>query len=279
MGYDPEVLKRVRQMNIMDDMMFQKMAEDPGFCEELISTILEKPVSVVETIPQNSIKNLQGRSVILDALCSMEDGQLTNVEVQKADDDDHIRRMRYNSACMIANITNPGDKFEKVPDVCSIFISKFDVFQSNKTIYHVDKMVRETGMHLEDGHRIIYVNTKVNDGSDIAQLMQLFVDNDAYDFKKFPRCSNRKMQFKMTEEGEAGMCDLVEEYAQKVAKKAAEEAAAEAAKKAAEETAELIRKTTIIKMLKRGDTIEEIHEIYSDVGEEEIRKMEQEDVK
>ncbi|MDD3360648.1 MAG: hypothetical protein PHW34_03150 [Hespellia sp.] len=83
MGYNPEVIKRVRQLNIMDDVMFQKMAEDKAFCSEILSAILMENVTVVETIAQNSIKNLQGRSVILDALCATSDQRMVNVEVQK----------------------------------------------------------------------------------------------------------------------------------------------------------------------------------------------------
>ena len=81
----------VRQLNIIDDTLFQKMAEDVEFCEEMISTILQQNVIVKEVTSQNSIKNLQGRSVVLDALCELENGKDCNVEVQKADDDDHQR--------------------------------------------------------------------------------------------------------------------------------------------------------------------------------------------
>ena len=57
----------VQELNIIDDTLFQKMAEDIGFCEEMISTILGEKVIVKEVTPQNSVKNLQGRSVVLDA--------------------------------------------------------------------------------------------------------------------------------------------------------------------------------------------------------------------
>ena len=124
----------VKQLNIIDDTLFQKMAEDPGFCEEVISTVLEQKVTVKEVTPQNSIKNLQGRSVTLDALCELENGKECNVEVQKANDDDHQRRVRYNTSCITANITDPGVKFKDVPNVIGIYISKFDMFQSGKTV-------------------------------------------------------------------------------------------------------------------------------------------------
>ena len=72
-----------QELNIIDDSLFQKMAEDMGFCEEMISTILGQKVIINNFVPQNSIKNLQGRSVVLDALCTLENGKECNVEVQK----------------------------------------------------------------------------------------------------------------------------------------------------------------------------------------------------
>lgn len=57
-----EVQAIVQQLNIIDDTLFEKMAEDQEFCEEVISTILEQKVTVKKVTPQNSVKNLQGRS-------------------------------------------------------------------------------------------------------------------------------------------------------------------------------------------------------------------------
>ena len=212
-----EVLEIIQQLNIIDDTLFQKMAEDIDFCEEMISTILERTVKILQVIPQNSIKNLQGRSVILDALCEMEDGGVVNIEVQKSDDDSHIKRVRYNTSCITANITDTGTKFEFVPDVIGIYISKFDVFKMGKTVYHIDRVIRENGEIQHNGLQEIYVNAKVNDGSDIADLMSIFINPEKYDFKKFPKISKRKKQFKENE-GDLTMCDLVENYANKKAK-------------------------------------------------------------
>lgn len=54
------------------------------------------------------------------------------------------------------------------------------------------------------------------------------------------------------------MCDIVEEYAEKRAKEATKECAAQE------------RKNVIKKMLNRGDTIEEILEIYPEMDESAI---------
>ena len=213
----------VHELNIIDDTLFQKMAEDPEFCEEMISTILGEKVIVKEVTPQNSIRNLLGRTVVLDALCVSENEKEYCVEVQKADDDDHQRRVRYNASCVTANITEPGTKFRQVPNVCAIYITKFDMFKGGKTVYHIDRVVRETGTVLDNGLQEIYVNTKINDGTEVAELMHIYTVKDAYDFEKFPKVSKRKKQFKENEGGQGEVCELVENYARKRAEQEAKD--------------------------------------------------------
>ncbi len=147
------------------------------------------------------------------------------MEVQKANDDNHERRVRYNASCITANIMEPGTKFEKVPDVISIFISKFDIFGDGKTVYHVQRVVRETGKVRDNGFYEIYVNTKIKDGTDIAELMKIFSESDAYDFEKFPKTSKRKRQFKLGEGSEGKMCEAVENFGKECAKEAVMESA------------------------------------------------------
>ena len=260
-----KTLKSVEQLNVIDDSLFQKMAEDIGFCEEMISTILDEKVKVLEVIPQDTIKNLQGRSVVLDALCELEDSSRCNVEVHKADDDDHVKRVRYNASCITANVTEPGTKFEKVPDVISIFISKFDIFKANKTVYHIDRVIRETGEMNDNGWKEIYVNTKVDDGSDIAELMRIFKEQSAYNFEKFPKTSTRKKHFLQNVGGKQEMCEIVENYAKEYAKEYAEEQT----KKQAEIIAEnLFKSGASFELIKNGiETLsdEELLVIYNKV--------------
>ena len=81
---------------------------------------------------------------------------------------------------LTANITDPGTKFEYVPDVCVVFISRFDMFKDGIPLYHVDRVVRETEKVVDNGFEEIYVNAAVNDGSDVSELMEVFVSETAY---------------------------------------------------------------------------------------------------
>ena len=64
---------------------------------------------------------------------------------------------------------------------------------------------------MENGFHEIYVNTKINDGSDIAELMGFFEDSTGY-HDKFPNLSNRVRLFKVTEEGVTYMSSVIENY-------------------------------------------------------------------
>ena len=172
-----EVESIVAQLRAIDDIMFRKLCENIAFVEEILRVILEDDkITVVEVIPQNSLQNLRGRSVILDAYCRLSNGSYCNVEVQRSDSDDHFRRVRYHAACITANVVDPGERFEQVDDLVVVYISEFDPFDEGRTVYHVRNMVEETGCAVLDGLREIYVNTKHNDGSEIAELMQCLLE-------------------------------------------------------------------------------------------------------
>ncbi len=210
MSNKARIREQAKKLNPIDDLMFRKMAEDINFCEEILRVIMQDPeLTVLESTPQFSGTNLQGRSVIMDAKCRTGSGKEVNIEVQQANDDNHQKRVRYHAAILTTNITDPGLKFEHIPDVCIVFISRFDIFKGKKALYHVDRIVRETGEIVNNGFEEIYVNAKARDGSDVSELMKIFVEDEAYN-NKFPHTSENKHRYKMTEGGQQIMCEIME---------------------------------------------------------------------
>lgn len=252
-----EIRERVERLNIIDDTLFQKMAEDIGFCEEMISTVMNESVKVMQVIPQDTIKNLQGRSVIVDALCEKQDGTFINVEVQKSDNDNHQKRVRYNASCITANITEPGIKFEKVPDLIMIYISQFDIFKGKEIVYHVDRTIRELNTKVHNGMEEIYVNAEAKDGSALAELMRIYTNLDAYNYERFPNTSKRKADLKKSKEGVKMMCDIVEEYAEKQSKIAVRQTEEKLAGKLLREGMTIEKVVSMMEML----TIEDVEKI------------------
>lgn len=210
---------RVAKLRPIDDVFFEALAQNPKVCQEILRVILEDDKLVVnDVITQNSERNIYGRSVRLDALCTLGTGEKCNIEVQRSDNDDHLRRARFNASVITAINSDPGTKFENVKDVCIVYISQFDVFKQGKTIYHVDKMIRETGTYVDDGLREIFVNTAVNDGSDISKLMSCFLA-ETVNNPKFPELSKEVKRLKETKGGLDIMCDIMEQYNQEAVDK------------------------------------------------------------
>ena len=205
-----QIREEAKKLNPIDDLMFRKMVEDKDFCQEILRVILGDPkLIVVSNHPQHSLTNLQGRSVVLDAHCILGDESEVDIEVQKANDDDHQRRVRYNGSVLTSNIVDPGEKFRKVPNICVVFISRFDIFKKGLSVYHVDRVVRETGETVSNGFSEVYVSALVRDGSDVSELMKVFTEDASYN-EKFPFTSKCKERYKKTKEGIEEMCDIME---------------------------------------------------------------------
>ena len=95
-----------------------------------------------------------------------------------------------------------------------MFISKFDIFEGGLPLYHIDKIVRETGQVIEDGLTEIYVNAAVDDGSKLAKLMKVFTNNDVYNEADFPVTSEIKARFKKDEGGTVKMDATLQKWMQ-----------------------------------------------------------------
>lgn len=207
----------VSKLNVMDDVFFQKMAEDSEVTEEILRIILEKPkLKVIDSQVQRYLRNTGAHSVILDLLCEDENHAFINCEVQKEDDDDHQKRVRFNRSNIDTVFTEKGIDYKELPDVYMVFISKFDTFHENRTIYHINRVIAETGTIVENGTHEIYVNTAIDDKSDIAELMQYF-KKSVGEHQNFQKLCKRVKYFKESQKGVSDMCQLVEDYAQKYA--------------------------------------------------------------
>lgn len=238
-----EMKKLVTEYRLIDDVFFEVFAKDLLACQEILRTILEDQELVVkEVIVQSDERNLFGRSVRLDALCTLGDGSLCNIEIQRSDNDDHLRRARFNAASITVKNSSTGTDFRDVTDVYVVYISETDILKGGLTIYHIDNVIRENGVVVDDGLHEIFVNAAVKDGTDISDLMSCFVQKDVNN-PKFPEVTRRFQELKNTEGGLNSMCDIMEKYMKEGVEKARAEARAEAIAEARAEAIETAAKT------------------------------------
>mgnify|MGYP000895367340 FL=1 len=205
-----EDLQRLRGFRLLDDDFMTKVFEDIQCAELLLRIILnDEGIHVLEVHSQRGIKNLQGRSVKLDILAVDSHNRVFNVEVQRSDRGAGAKRARYNSALIDANVTEPGDQYEDLNETFVIFITENDVMKAGLPIYHIDRVVRETGKLFEDEEHIIYVNSQIKDETKLGRLMHDFSCTDAKDmYNKV--LADRVRYFKEDERGVEIMCREME---------------------------------------------------------------------
>ncbi len=92
-----------------------------------------------------------------------------------------------------------------------VYISEKDFLGYGRTIYHIDKVIRENGIAIDDGLLEVFVNMKVDDKTEIAELMKCFSETEINN-PKFPKLSRRAKFLKESEGGMMVMCDVMEEY-------------------------------------------------------------------
>lgn len=260
--YSKELLEQTAKLRPIDDTFFRLIAERREVCQEILRTLLgDNELVVVDITPQKAVTSLF-RGLILDVLCQLGNKKFCNIEVQKGNHNDDVRRVRFHASSITANKTPKSTEFCDVPDVIVLYITEYDALKNGQTTTIVERCQRtENGYKpVEDGEFIVFANTKVDDHSDKAELLQLFLRKDVFKSDKYPAFSDAVRYFKETEKGRDEMCAVVEEYASKKAEEAAKEAAKETAKEAArvmiahDDKNEYIREVT-------GLSIEEIESL------------------
>lgn len=206
-----EKVGRVQELRLLDDVFFEVFAEDIPACQEILRTILEDDQLIVEdVIVQKSERNLYGRSARLDALCSLGNGSKCNIEVQRSDNGNHLKRARFNASVITTRSLDPGQCFDDVLELYIIYISEFDFLGGGLTTYHVDKVIRENGMIVDDGLHEIFVNTVIKDGSRISDLMTCFSSKEVHS-TEFPAVTKRFNELK-NEGGASAVSDVMDKY-------------------------------------------------------------------
>lgn len=262
---DLERLKLLRYID--DDFMTVCLADNLEAVELILRIILGMDNIKVKSVrTQEQLKNLQGRSAILDVHAVDSANREFDVEIQRSDAGAGAKRARHNSSLLDAHILKPGDDTENIPDCYVIFITENDVMGKNQAIYHIQRYV-ETNDGKElfgDGSHIIYVNGEYRGNDEVGKLMHDFSCTDP-DKMNYEALAEKARYFKQNEKGVAAMCRILEDMKNEAAREAAKKAALDNAKETAE------------RMIKKGKmTLEEIVEYVPLLSLDELKKLEAE---
>ncbi len=221
-----ELDKAIDDLTLFDDDLMSKVFDGNIEAAELLLRIIleRKDIKVKRVKGQVELKSPypSGRNIKLDILAVDSEGVEFDVEVQRNTKGSHVRRARYHQSMMDSRLLKKKQDFKSLTDTYVIFICQHDKFKENKPIYHVDKIIRETGREFDDGAHIIYVNGKYRGEDDFGKLAHDFNCKKA-DNIYFKPLADGVRHFKETEEGRDAMCESFTKLADKVADERAEQ--------------------------------------------------------
>ena len=261
-------LERIKQLRYMDDEFMTVCLKDNYEAVELMLRIIlgKKDIKIKSLRTQEELKNLQGRSAILDVHAVGSDNKEFNVEIQRADKGADAKRARHNSSLLDAHILKAGDKTEDIPDSYVIFITENDIMKAEKAIYSVERYITidENKVPFGDGSHILYVNGKYRGDDDLGKLMHDFSCTNPDDMN-YEALAKKARYFKQSDEGGAAMCQMLEDMRNEAAEKATRRAELKA-EKTARETAE--------RFIKKGQmTLENIADCIPSLSLDELKKI------
>ena len=254
---DLERLKSLRYMD--DDFMSVCLADNFEGVELILRIVLgREDIKVKSVRTQEPLKNLQGRSAVLDVHAVDDADKEFDVEIQRKDAGAGAKRARHNSSLLDAHILKAGDDTEDIPDSYVIFITENDVMKGNQPIYPVERYVTigENKVLFGDGSHIIYVNGKYRGNDEIGKLMHDFSCTNPDDMN-YETLAKKARYFKQDEKGVAAMCKIMEDMRN------------EAAREATIENARRLLKLGKIK-------IDEVSDCFPDLPDSDVKELEAE---
>ena len=207
--------KELESSNLVEDIKFREIAKSKEAIQEILRVILnEDDLIVLESIEQKNITESIFHGVILDCLCKLSTGELTNIEMQTEFRNAPVKRMRYNQSAMtIAH--SPKDKYfdyNKIPNIISIMICEFDVFGLSEPIYEIKRIVNESKVISCNGVREIYVNLTAKTNNDkLKELFNILTKLNYFNKQLFPSLTETKKKYNDLKGGDRIMSGLTRE--------------------------------------------------------------------
>ena len=211
-SYESQV-ERIQKFNLMNNVFMSVVLNDVPASEHVLRVLTAIPdLRIKEVHTQFRISSLTSHDTILDVLAEDTDGTLYNIEIQRADTIDHSRRTRYYASMMDGMFLEKGQSYAEVPETYILYVSEKDLWDKGETYYPVKKYLtpQDKTIPYDDGIHIVYINAEVDDGSEIAKLMNYFKTADPEDMSQ--GALSERVQYLKRKGGMATMYDVAEEF-------------------------------------------------------------------
>ena len=164
--------KKLQDLNLMDRFLFSEVIESAEAYKIILEIILERGINFKgEPVAENEKrKELLGKIARLDVCAIGDDDRVYNAEVQKENENNMHKRMRYYGALMTSKLLPEGTiDYNRLSDLCMIVIAGFDMGGEGKYRYTVRRMYEGyPDKEVYDGEVILYLNTKGKDTAGVS---------------------------------------------------------------------------------------------------------------
>ena len=207
-----ERLAFARSMNMFSTPFMREVLKDIKATQYVLRILTGKnDLKVVQNLTEYRISKLDTRDAVLDVIAVDECGIRYHIEIQLADSDDHIRRVRFYSAMVDSELLEKGTKYKDLPNTFIFYISMKDFMNLGEPIAKVNSTIGSKNKTYDDGKHIFFVNASVDDKSEIARMMDYFKSADPND-SSHGELSDRVHVLKCEKEGEDAMCRITQSF-------------------------------------------------------------------
>lgn len=207
-----ERLAFARSMNLFSTPFMREVFKDDGATQYVLRILTgKKGLKVQRNLTEYRISKLDTRDAVLDVIAVDEEGIFYHIEIQLANSDDHIRRVRFYSAMVDSELLEKGTYYTDLPDTYIFYISRDDFMELKQPIAQVKSTIGNSNMEYDDGKHIFYANAEVDDNSEVADLMKYFKSADPND-SGHGELSDRVHLLKCEKEGEDPMCAITQSF-------------------------------------------------------------------
>lgn len=140
-----EILAKIPTFKLMDDTYMNVFFnEQPELVEFILRILLQKDdLKVISSRIQRPLKNIQGRSLILDIDAIDSENTLYDVEVQQENSGADPERARIHTSMIDSNALLPREQFKQLPESYVIFITREDYYHAGLPFYTINRHIEQ----------------------------------------------------------------------------------------------------------------------------------------
>lgn len=202
------------EMNLTSDLLSSVTFEDLLAAQDVLRIMTGMDELIVLRVePQRSFRNMYGHSSISDVWAEDAAYNQYNLEIQIAENEDHLRRSRFIQSRIDSRCLSTGMEYGELPELYLIFITEKDFLGTNEGSFEIVHRIEGLGCQVDDGVHEIYANLeKPVEKKKKKRLLKYIKDTNNLEISTegFENLAKRVNDLKSEEGGLRYMCSVME---------------------------------------------------------------------